>query len=177
MPDEEIPPRPEEKKQAPRASKEAAQEAYAEMAQEERKHLRLPVRAMFKKAAQLRADAQRPEINPLLFYNLMVDMYKESRMCLNRTKLTQTIGKIYNPQKKRWETTFTVDDKLVMEAIKCTSQIIKDLEEMRQGMAAEDTGIPRWAIEKIEQGLKNHPEARLALLESLAAGQEKDAVR
>ena len=41
-------------------------------------------------------------------------------------------------------------------------------------MSHDDTGIPRWAIERIERTLRNHPEAQRELLKELAAEHDPD---
>jgi len=41
-------------------------------------------------------------------------------------------------------------------------------------MGHESTGIPRWAIEKIERALRDYPEAQRALLKELAAEDDRE---
>ena len=45
---------------------------------------------------------------------------------------------------------------------------------LREKMGPETTGVPRWAIERIERALRDHPEALNALLKELAAEGEKE---
>jgi hypothetical protein len=65
--------------------------------------------------------------------------------------------------------------KQVLAAIDTTRAVLDSLAKLRREMGHEATGIPRWAIERIERALRNHPEALNALLEELAADGEKQA--
>ena len=46
--------------------------------------------------------------------------------------------------------------------------------KLRREMGHESTGIPRWAIERIERALRNHPEALNELLKELAAEDDRE---
>ena len=52
--------------------------------------------------------------------------------------------------------TFTVDEKQVLAAIDATRGILDSIVKLRREMGHQDTGIPRWAIERIERDLRNH---------------------
>ena len=67
--------------------------------------------------------------------------------------------------------TFGVDEKQVLSAIDTTRAVLDSLVKLRREMGPE-TGIPRWAIERIECALRNHPAALKALLKELAAEEE-----
>jgi hypothetical protein len=69
--------------------------------------------------------------------------------------------------------TFGVDEKLVLQAIDTTRGILDSIVRLRREMGHEDTGIPRWAIARIECALRNHPEALNELLKELVAEGEK----
>ena len=58
-----------------------------------------------------------------------------------------------------------MDEKQVLSAIDTTRAVLDSLVKLRREMGHEDTGIPRWAIERT---LRNHPEALEALLKELA---------
>ena len=69
--------------------------------------------------------------------------------------------------------TFVADDRLVLQALDVTRGILDSLIKLRKEMGHDSTGIPRWAIERIERALRNHPEALNELLKELAAEGEK----
>jgi hypothetical protein len=63
----------------------------------------------------------------------------------------------------------------VLQAIDTTRGILDSMVKLRREMGHEATGIPYWAIERIQRALRNHPEALNALLRELAADSDKPA--
>jgi len=61
----------------------------------------------------------------------------------------------------------------VLAALDTSRGILDSIVKLRREMGPADTGIPRWAIERIERALRNHPEALNALLRELAAEEEE----
>jgi hypothetical protein len=61
---------------------------------------------------------------------------------------------------------------VVFAAIDTTRGALDSLVKLRREMGNRNTGIPRWAIERIERALRNHPEALNELLKALANHDE-----
>jgi hypothetical protein len=62
----------------------------------------------------------------------------------------------------------------VLAALDTSRGILDSIVKLRREMGPADTGIPRWAIERIERTLRNHPEAQRELLKGLAAEHDPD---
>lgn len=155
-----------------------AEEAKAE--QEARKKLKLPVRALVAKAGQLKREGLTgTKMDPVVFYNCFVDLWMEARNALNRAKQSATPGKVWNPELRRWEMSFVVDERLVLTAVDTTARIVKDMAAYRKQLEMEDSGIPSYVMEIIERSLKDYPGAKAALVKNLiaAASGEKEAER
>jgi hypothetical protein len=129
---------------------------------------RMPSRAIAVKAAELRAA---PRINPLDYADLherFVDLWQEARQVIWRAKHNKAGQKILDPTSGKQTLTFIADEKLVLQAIDTTKGILDSLVKLRRSMEPESTQIPRWAIQRIEAALRDHPAALKALLKALA---------
>lgn len=133
-----------------------------------------PVRAI-----KIKGDALRNALrngNPLDWndiYERFVDLWQEARMVIWRAKHSRKGFKTYDEVKGKDVQTYLADDKLVLAGIDSTRAILDSLIKVRREAGNEATGIPRWAIERIERALRNHPEALNELLKDLAAESEK----
>ena len=67
-----------------------------------------------------------------------------------------------------------MDEKQVLACIDTLRGVLDYMMRLREKMGPETTGVPRWAIERIERALRDHPEALNALLKELAAEGEKE---
>jgi hypothetical protein len=129
---------------------------------------RMPSRAIAVKAAELRAAAR---INPLDYSDLherFVDLWHEARLAIWRAKHSKAGQKIIDPDTGKQTLTFVVDEKLVLQAIDTTKGILDSMVKLRRQMDPAANAIPRYAIEKIERALRDHPAALKALLKALA---------
>ena len=104
-------------------------------------------------------------------YERFIDLWQEARLAIWRAKHSKAGIKQWNAEEGRDVLTFGVDEKLVLAAIDTTRAVLYSLVKLRREMGPE-TGIPRWAIERIECALRNHPAALKALLKELAAEEE-----
>jgi hypothetical protein len=135
---------------------------------------RMPSRAIAVKAAELRASMR---INPLDYSDLherFVDLWQEARQVIWRAKHSKAGQKIIDPTTGKQTLTFIVDEKLVLQAIDTTKGILDSLLKLRRQMGHETNQIPRWAIERIESALRDHPAALKALLRDLAPNLDDD---
>jgi hypothetical protein len=137
---------------------------------------RMPSRAIALKAAELRAAIRHGNAPDWADLNdRFADLWQEARQVIWRAKHSKAGTKVWNEAEQRDVLTFVADEKQVLAAIDTTRGILDSLVKLRRGMGPETTGIPRWAIERIERALRNHPEALNALLKELAAEGEKQA--
>ena len=137
---------------------------------------RAPFRAISAKANALPIAARNG--NTLDYADLherFVDLWHEARLAIWRAKHSKAGIKLWDADEQRDVLTFVVDEKQVLAAIDTTRAVLDSMVKLRREMGPETTGIPRWAIERIERALRNHPEALNALLEELAADGEKQA--
>jgi hypothetical protein len=129
---------------------------------------RMPSRAIAVKAAELRAAAR---INPLDYADLherFVDLWHEARLAMWRAKHSKAGQKITDPDTGKQTLTFVVDEKLVLQAIDTTRGVLDSMVKLRRQMEPAANQIPRYAIEKIERALRDHPAALKALFKALA---------
>jgi hypothetical protein len=132
-----------------------------------------PARAIAFKAAELRAAMRHG--NPIDWsdlYGRFVDLWQEGRLALWRAKHHKAGLKKWDPDTQQDVQTFTVDEKQVLATIDTLRGVLDSMAKIRREMGPEITGVPRWAIEKIERALRDHPEALKALLKELAEEME-----
>jgi len=135
-----------------------------------------PVRALKIVGNDLKASVRSGrQIDWADLHDRYVDLWKEARLALWRAKHSKLGTHIYDEAKKKTVTNFVVDEKLVLEAINVTKGVLDSIVKIRREIGHENTGIPRWAIERIERALRQHPEALNALLKELASENEKPA--
>jgi hypothetical protein len=135
---------------------------------------RMPSRAIAVKAAELRASLR---INPLDYSDIherFVDLWQEARQVIWRAKHNKAGQKILDPTTGKQTLTFISDEKLVLQAIDTTKGVLDSLLKLRRQMGHEANQIPRWAIEKIEYALRDHPAAMKALLKAIATERDDD---
>jgi hypothetical protein len=136
---------------------------------------RMPFRAISRKAAELRATVRNG--NPLDYadlYERFVDLWQEARQVIWRAKHSKAGIKQWNDDTQQLDLTFVADERVVLAAIDTTKGVLDSLVKLRREMGNQNTGIPSWAIERIERALRNYPEALHALLKALAE-EEEDA--
>ena len=104
-----------------------------------------------------------------------VDLWQEARMVVWRAKHHKPGLKMWDEKEQKNVQTYIPDDRMVMDAINCTKGLLDSLVRLRREAGHEASGIPSWAIERIERALRNYPEAQTALLKELIAGNEKQA--
>ena len=129
-----------------------------------------PSRAIAFKAAELRAAMRHG--NPIDWgdlYERFVDLWQEGRLALWRAKHHKAGLKKWDPDTQQDVQTFTVDEKQVLATIDTLRGVLDSMMRLREKIGPETTGIPRWAVERIECALRNYPEALKALLTELAA--------
>ena len=54
--------------------------------------------------------------------------------------------------------TFVTDEKLVLEGINTLQGILDSMIRLRREAGNDSTGVPHWAVARIEKALRNHPE-------------------
>lgn len=130
---------------------------------------RAPLRAIRIKGDQLRAAVRNGrQLDWSDIHERYVDLWQEARHTLWRAKHQKAGFKTWDPVSGKEVMGFTADDKLVLAAIDTIRGILDSMIKLRREVGHEATGIPRWAIERIEKELKHHPEALSALLKGLA---------
>ena len=135
---------------------------------------RAPLRAIKIKGDQLRAAVrQGHQLDWDDIHERFVDLWQEARHTLWRAKHQKAGLKTWDPHTCKEVLSFTADDKLVLQAIDTVRGILDSMIKLRREMGHEATGIPRWAIERIEKALRGHPEALNQLLKELAAENDK----
>jgi hypothetical protein len=133
-----------------------------------------PVRAIKIKGDQLRAAVRNgKQLDWADIHERFVDLWQEGRMCVWRAKHSKSALKVWDPHLQQHVQSFTVDEKLVLSALDTLRGILDSIVKVRREMGHDASGIPRWAIERIERALRNHPEAMSELLKELAAEDEK----
>src|SRR5215469_2513972 len=141
----------------------------------QKKPPKAPLRAITIKGNEPRAAIRNG--NPLDWtdlYERFVDLWKEARLAIWRAKHSKAGTSQWDPKQAREVLTFTVDEKQVLAAIDTTRGILDSMIKLRREMGHESTGIPRWAIERIERALRDYPEAQRALLKELAAEDDRE---
>lgn len=134
---------------------------------------RAPFRAVRIKGHQLRAKIYSPkDVDWGDIYGRYVDLWQEARMVIWRAKHAKAGPRTYDPDKGKEILSFVADDKLVLEAVNTVKNVLDSMVRLRRDMTVEGPGIPRWAISKIEEALREHPDALEAILEALAKGEE-----
>ena len=134
-----------------------------------------PLRALTIKGNQLR-EAMRGG-NPLDWVDIherFVDLWQEARLTIWRAKRKKAGLQDIDPLTGKTVQMYIPDDGLVLQAIDVTRKVLEGIMKLRREMGAEKSGIPRWAIERIERGLRNYPEAQHALLKELASENDED---
>ena len=140
----------------------------------QKKPPKAPLRAITIKGNELRAAIRNGK--PLDWSDLherFVDLWQEARLYIWRAKHSKAGVPQWDAQQAREVLTFTADEKQVLAAIDTTRGILDSMTKLRREMGQESTGIPRWAIEKIERALRDYPEAQQALLKELAAEDDR----
>jgi hypothetical protein len=135
---------------------------------------RAPFRAIVAKGNELRTALRHGQ--PLDWSDIhgrFVDLWQEARLAVWRAKHHKAGITEIDPQTGKPVLTFTVDERQVLAALDTTRGTLDSIVKLRHAMGNDDTGIPRWAIERIERALRNHPEALNALLRELAAEEEE----
>jgi hypothetical protein len=133
-----------------------------------------PLRAMAAKAAELRAAMRHGSAPDWADINdRLADLWHEARLAIWRAKPSKAGMKQYDVEEQKDVLTFVVDEKQVLAAIDTCRGVLDSMIKLREKMGP-DTGIPRWAIDKIEHALRNHPQALLALLQELGDEDSDD---
>jgi hypothetical protein len=135
---------------------------------------RPPLRAVKLKGDQLRAAVRNGSaLDWSDLHERFVDLWQESRTVIWRAKHAKCGLKQTDPVTGQSVLTFVANDRLVLEAINTTRGVLDSLVKLRREMDRDTTGIPRWAIDRIERALRNYPEAMSKLLKELAAKGDK----
>ena len=100
------------------------------------------------------------------------DLWQEARLVIWRAKHKKAGVRTWDPHLQKDVQSFVADDRLVLMAVDTTKGVLDSIIKLRREAGHEGTGIPRWAIERIERALRNYPEAQHALLKELAAENE-----
>jgi hypothetical protein len=137
------------------------------------KRPRAPFRAIVAKGNELRIALHQP-LDWSDIHARFVDLWQEARLAIWRAKHHKAGIKEIDPQTGKQVLTFTVDERQVLAALDTTRAILDSIVKLRRTMGPADTGIPRWAVERIERALRNHPEAQRELLKELAAEHDPD---
>jgi len=138
---------------------------------------RAPVRAVRIKGDQLRAVMRRGD--PLDWsdiYERYVDLWQEARLVIWRAKRAKAGRQVFDPVKKKMVQGFIPDDRLVLSALDSTRAILDSLIRVRREAGHEASGIPRWAIERIELALRQYPDALNHLLRELAEENRRQPI-
>lgn len=135
-----------------------------------------PLRAVKIKGDELRAAIRNGrQLDWSDIHERFVDLWQEGRLVVWRAKHSKSVMKQWDPHTNKTVQSFAADEKLVLQALDTLKGILDSIVKVRREMGHEGTGIPRWAIERIERGLRDYPEAQHALLKELAAEKEKQA--
>lgn len=135
-----------------------------------------PLRAIKIKGDQLRAAMRTgKQLDWSDIHERYIDLWQEARLCIWRAKHKAAGVRTWDPHLEKQVLSFIPNEKLVQGAIEVTRGVLDSIAKLRRDMGHEGSGIPRWAIERIERALRNHPEAMRELLKELAAEQEKEA--
>jgi hypothetical protein len=134
---------------------------------------RAPSRAIRFKGQQLVDATYNKDIDWHDLFARYVDLWQESRMVLWRSKHSKPGLEIWDEKEKRMVRTFTSDDRMVLDAVVVIKSVLDSMVRLRKDMIGPDggSGIPRWAIDRINEALQAHPEALEALIEALAHGE------
>jgi hypothetical protein len=134
---------------------------------------RPPLRALKTKGDQLRnAVRHGNQLDWSDITSCFADLWQEARLCLWRAKHSKPGIKVTDPKTGKQVLTFGADEKVVLEAINTVRGILDSMIRLRREVGNDSTGIPHWAVVKIEKALRNHPEALADLLKALAAEDE-----
>lgn len=137
---------------------------------------RAPLRAITIKGNALRAAMRNGnKLDWSDIHERYVDLWQEARLAIWRAKHKKAGVKTYDPHVGKEVLAFVADEGMILKALDTTRAIIDSMVKLRREVDHDSTGIPRWAIERIERALRDFPEAQHALLKELAAENEKDA--
>jgi hypothetical protein len=135
-----------------------------------------PLRAIAIKGQQLRAAMRAgKQLDWVDIHERFVDLWQEARLSIWRCKHKKAGVKTYDPHLKKEVMGYVADENMILKAIDTTRGVLDSIVKLRREMGHDSSGIPRWAIERIERALRLYPEAQHALLKELAAENEKMA--
>jgi hypothetical protein len=128
-----------------------------------------PARAGAAKAAELRASLRHGNsIDWSDIHDRYVDLWHEARLAIWRAKHSKAGIKHHDPASDQDVLTFVVNEKQVLAAIDTTRAVLDSLVKLRRDLGPDANSIPRWAIDRIDHALRDHPRALHALLKELA---------
>lgn len=135
---------------------------------------RPPIRALAIKGRQLREAIRGGNLIEWgEIHERFVDLWQEARLVIWRAKHRKKGTREYDPVVGKVVATYVPDDRMVLEAIGTVKGLLDSMMRLRKEMGSSRSGVPRWAIERIERGLRNYPEAQQALLKELMAEQDE----